>query len=118
MSRPMTDVEMKHFLRQVERRGKALALPDAERAKWQGEYDKITLYLRENYKNFVCSKIVRHKRYLDLDVFAAFAESEKNGMLVEANQLVNAGNAEDLDWICWLMHLKYMLMWREAQEVF
>lgn len=111
--RRMTNVEKEHFLKQVERKGKALALPDAERAKWQKEYDKILDYIREHYKNFLCSSVIRNDRYRSKYVLEAMLESEKDGLVALAMQALKEGNADDLQWHCWCMHLKYMLMWRE-----
>ena len=113
--RRMTDVEMEHYLKQVERRGKALCLPSAELEKWQDEFNKISLYLKSEYKRFVISKIVRRRRYTDLVVFNEFVEKEKDGLIASAKRLLNQGDADNFDWFCWLMHLKYMTMWREAK---
>ena len=33
-----------------------------------------------------------------------------------AVQALKEGNADDLQWYCWCMHLKYMLLWREMQD--
>ena len=114
--RRMTDVEMEHYLKQVERRGKALRLPDSELEKWKEEFDKISLYLKTEYKRFVTSKIVRRGRYADVETFNAFVEKEENGLIASAIKLLDQGDAENLEWFCWLMHLKYMTMWRERNE--
>ena len=110
--RRMTAVEKEHFLKQVERKGKALALPDDERAKWQKEYDKIVDYLRENYRSFILSNIIRSNRYKNIEIFKLFLDQEKDGLLKLTNQAINEGNAEDLQWYCWLMHLRYMCTWK------
>jgi len=115
--RRMTDVEMEHYLAQVARRGKALCLPAAELEKWRDEFNKITLYLKSEYKRFVISKIVRRRRYTDLAVFNEFVEKEKNGLIASAEKLLDQGDADNFDWFCWLMHLKYMTMWRERHDV-
>ena len=112
-NRRMTAIEKEHFLKQVERKGKALALPDAERAKWQKEYDKILDYIREHYKNFLLSSIIRNDRYRNKAVLEKVLEQEKDNLGALIGQALREGNAEDLSWCCWLMHLKYMLMWRE-----
>ncbi len=112
----MTDVEMEHYLKQVERRGKALCLPKGELVKWRKEYDKITAYLREHYKNFVLCNIIRRNRYVDLEVFRRFVKEEKDNLIALANQALNEGNTEDLSWYCWCMHLKYMCMWKQAKD--
>ena len=114
--RIMTDVEMEHYLKQVERRGRALRLPDSELEKWKEQFDKITVYLRTEYKRFVTSKIVRRGRYADVRTFNAFVEKEENGLIASAIKLLDQGDAENLDWICWLMHLKYMTMWKEKHN--
>ena len=110
--RRMTAIEKDHFLKQVERKGKAMALPESERAKWQKEYDKIVDYLRENYKSFILSNIIRSNRYKDIKIFKLFLDHEKDGLMKLTNQAINEGNAEDLQWYCWLMHLRYMCMWK------
>lgn len=114
--RRMTAVEKEHFLKQVERKGKALALPDDERAKWQKEYNKIVDYLRENYRSFILSNIIRSNRYKNIDIFKLFLDQEKDGLIALTNQAMKEGNAEDLQWYCWLMHLRYMTMWREKYD--
>lgn len=111
--RRMTDVEMEHYLKQVARRGRALCLPAAELEKWQDEFNKITLYLKSEYKRFVISKIVRRRRYADVEVFNKFVKKEENGLIASAKRLLDQGDADNFDWLCWLMHLKYMTMWRE-----
>ena len=111
--RRMTDREKEHFLKQVERKGKALSLPAAERAKWQKEYDKILAYIRENYKNFLCSSVIRNDRYRSKAVLEAMLESEKDGLVSLTMQALKEGNADNLSWYCWCMHLRYMLMWGE-----
>jgi len=112
----MTAIEKEHFLKQVERKGKALALPDAERAKWQKEYDKILDYIREHYKNFLLSSIMRNDRYRNKAVLEKVLEQEKDNLGALIGQALREGNAEDLSWYCWCMHLKYMLMWRVMQD--
>lgn len=77
----MTDDEMKHYIKQVERRGRALNLPRAELEKWKTEYDKISDYLNRNYKRFMVSKIVRRRAYADVAVFNAFVEAERDGLI-------------------------------------
>lgn len=114
--RRMTDVEMEHYLKQVERRGKALCLPNSELEKWKEEFNKISMYLKTEYKRFVVSKIVRRRRYVDLEVFNAFVAKEENGLIAKANEKLKEGDAENFIWICWLMHLKYMTMWREKHN--
>lgn len=104
---------MEHYLKQVERRGKALCLPSAELEKWQDEFNKISLYLKSEYKRFVISRIVRWGRYTDVAVFNAFVEKEKDGLIASAEKLLDQGDADNFDWFCWQMHLKYMTMWRE-----
>lgn len=116
MSRRMTDVEMEHYLKQVERRGKAKSLPPAELEKWRSEYDKITAHLKKYYQNFICSSIIRRNRYIDLDVFRRFVEEEEDGLLALAKQALREGNAEDFSLACWMMHLKYMVMWKNTKE--
>lgn len=108
--RRMTKEEMEHYLKQVERRGKAKILPSSELEKWRGEYDKITAYLKEHYRNFVCSNIIRRNRYIDLDVFNRFVAEEEYGLFALANQALDEGNAGDLACYVWMMHLKYMAM--------
>lgn len=116
MSRRMTNVEMEHYLKQVERRGKAKSLPPAELEKWKDEYNKITEYLKEHYKNFICSNIIRRNRYIDLDVFNRFVAEEEHGLIALAHRALDEGNSEDFRLICWLMHLKYMVMWKTEKE--
>lgn len=116
MSRRMTDVEMEHYLKQVERRGKAKILPSSELEKWRSEYDKITAYLKEHYRNFVCSNIIHRNRYIDLDVFNRFVAEEEYGLIALTHQVLDEGNSEDFRLICWLMHLKYMAMWKTEKE--
>lgn len=114
-TRRMTSEEQDHYLHQVARRGKARELPPEKLEKWKEEYEKITAYLRENYKWFVCSKIARRKAYTDAEVFQQLIEEEKDGLCVLINQAVNEGNTEDLLLCCWWMHLLYMLKWKEAK---
>ena len=114
--RRMTDVEMEHYLKQVERRGKALCLPSAELEKWQDEFSKISLYLKSEYKRFVISKIVRRRRYADVEVFNKFVKKEENGLIALAHKALDDGNADDLSCYCWLMHLKYMVMWKYERD--
>ena len=109
----MTEVEMEHYLKQVARRGKALCLPEKELEKWKDEFQRISLYLNREYKRFVISKIVRRKGYEDIGVFNAFVEEEKDGLIAGASEMLKQGDAENFDWFCWLLHLKYMTMWRE-----
>lgn len=116
MNRRMTDAEMEYYLKQVERRGKAKSLPPAELKKWKDEYNKITAHLKEHYKNFICSNIIRRNRYIDLDVFKRFVEEEENGLIALAHQALDDGNADDLFCYCWLMHLKYMVMWKYERD--
>ena len=103
-------------MKQVERKGKSKQLPPEKLKKWQEEYDNINRYLKENYKNFCCSYIVRRNRYIDLEVFQRFVEEEKNDLIALANQAVKDGNADDLQWYCWCMHAKYMCMWKVKQD--
>lgn len=116
MSRRMTDAEIEYYLKQVERRGKAKSLPPAELKKWKDEYNKITAHLKEHYKNFICSNIIRRNRYIDLDVFKRFVEEEEYGLFALANQALDDGNADDLFCYCWLMHLEYMVMWKYERD--
>lgn len=106
----MTDDEMKHYIKQVERRGRALNLPRAELEKWKTEYDKISDYLNRNYKRFMVSKIVRRRAYADVAVFNAFVEAERDGLIAGAREMLHQGDALNFDWFCWLAHLRYMTM--------
>ena len=118
MEKRMTEEEKEHFLKQVRRKGKAMALPAAERERWQEEYDKILAYLRDNYKNFLISSIVRKNRYANQEVFQRFVREEDCGLIQLANQAISSGNAEDLLVYCWLMHIRYMAMLQaEKQEI-
>ena len=112
MSRRMTDSEMEYFLKQVERKGKALSLPADQLDRYRGEYNKINEYLKEHYRSFICSKIIRRNRYIDLDVFNRFVAEEEYGLFALANQALDDGSAGDLACYVWMMHLKYMVMWR------
>lgn len=113
----MTDDEMQHYIKQVERRGKALHLPKAELEKWKTEYDKISDYLNRNYRRFMVSQIVRRRAYADVAVFQAFVESEKDGLIAGAREMLNQGDALNFDWFCWLAHLRYMTMVGEKRGV-
>ena len=107
-NRRMTADEIAYYLRQVERKGRAMRLPDAELEKWKTEYDKISDYLNRNYRRFMVSKIVR--RRADVAVFHAFVEAEKDGLIADAREMLHQGDARNFDWLCWLAHLRYMTM--------
>lgn len=108
----MTDAEIEYYIKQVERKGNAMKLGEEKRKKWQKEYDKIVDYLRENYRSFILSNIIRSNRYKNIDIFKLFLDQERDGLLKLTNRAINEGNAEDLQWYCWLMHLRYMCMWK------
>lgn len=114
--RRMSPEEISHYLKQVERRGKALSLPVDQLGRYRGEYDKITAYLRAEYRRFLCSKIVRRNRYIDLNVFRRLVTEEENRLLALANQALDRGNGKDFDWCCWMLHLRYMALWKDTKE--
>lgn len=116
-NRRMTEKESEYYIRQVERRGRALRLPEAELAKWKEEYQRISRYLNREYKRFVISRIVRRRAYADTAVFNAFVEKEENGLIASAREMLNLGDAQNFEWFCWLMHMKYMCLWKiQADE--
>lgn len=112
----MTAEEAAYYLRQVERRGKARSLPKEELAKWRRDYDRITDYLRREYRRFLCSQIIRRSRYIDRTVLQRFAAEEGAGLFALANQALNEGNADDFSVCCWWLHLRYMVMWETVKE--
>ena len=118
MAGRMTKEEITEFLHQVERKGKAMELREkkpAEFEKWKEEYTKIVEYLRGNWARFVVSMIVRNDRYLDWKLLKTLLEEEKKDMLAIVNDEINRGNVPDLNLILFMMHGKYMTLWREAK---
>lgn len=116
MAGRMTKEEISEYLHQVERKGKAMELREkkpTEFEKWKEEYIKIVKYLRENWTRFVISMIVRNDRYLDWKLLKTLLEKEREDMLVIVNEEISRGNVPDLNLILFMMHGKYMLMWRE-----
>lgn len=116
--RRMTREEKDYFLKQVERKGKAKDLKEKDEAafkKWEGEYQKIVQYLRENILWFFVSDIVRNDRYMDFKLLHEFLEEEEHGMVEIAKDEINKGNAPDLCLIMFMMHAKYMAMWKAAK---
>lgn len=115
--RRTTEKESEYYIRQVERRGRALSLPSAELAKWKEEFWRISRYLNREYKRFVISRIVRRRGYADAAVFNAFVEKEENGLIASAREMLHQGDAQNFEWFCWLMHLKYMTMlWEKRRQ--
>lgn len=118
MTRRMTRQEKDFFLEQVKRKGKAKELQKKDETtfkKYEGEYKKIVQYLRENVRRFLVSEIVRNDRYMDWTLLKEFLEEEKDDMLVIVKDEMNRGNVPDLNLILFMMHGKYMTMWREAK---
>ena len=116
--RRMTREEKDYFLKQVERKGKAKDLKEKDEAafkKWEGEYQKIVQYLRENILWFFVSDIVRNDRYMDFKLLHEFLEEEEHGMVEIAKDEINKGNVPDLCLIMFMMHAKYMAMWKAAK---
>lgn len=111
----MTAEEMSYYLKQVERRGKARSLPEEELEKWRKDYDKITDYLRREYGRFLLSRIVQRNAFLDRRTLGRLA-AEGKGLYAAANQALNEGDAEELAWQCWRLHLCYMVLWKTAKE--
>lgn len=112
----MTDAEIQHYIKQVERKGNAMKLDPEKRSKWQTEYDKIVSYLKTERKRFMISNTIRRPRYYDVAVWNAFVEAEKNRFIALADGAMNEGDAENFKWFCWLMHLRYMTMWKEKYD--
>lgn len=112
----MTDAEIEYYIKQVERKGNAMKLDVEKRKKWQAEYDKIVDYLKAERKRFMISNTIRRPRYYDAAVWAEFVNAEKDRYIALADRALNKGDAENFKWFCWLMHLKYMTMWREARN--
>lgn len=118
MAKRMTREEKDYFLKQAERKGKAKELQKKDEVafkKWENEYKKIVQYLRENVHRFLVSEIVRNDRYMDWDLLKEFLEEERDDMLVIFKTELNNGNAPDSSLILFMMHTKYMMMWREAR---
>lgn len=108
----MTDAEIQHYIKQVERKGNAMKLDPEKRSKWQTEYDKIVSYLKSERKRFMISNTIRRPRYYDAAVWAEFVNTEKDRFIALADRALNDGDSENFSWFCWLMHLRYMCMWK------
>lgn len=111
----MTAEETAYYLKQVERRGKARSLPREELEKWRKDYDRITAYLRREYGRFLLSRIVRRNAFLDAGTLERLAR-EGTELYAAVNRALNEGDAEDFSAYCWLLHLRYMVIWKIAKE--
>lgn len=119
MAKRMTREEKDYFLKQVERKGKAKEVQKKDEItfkKYEGEYKKIVHYLRDNVKRFLVSEIVRDDRYMDWVLLKEILEEEKDDALVIFKDELNKGNVPDLNLILFMMHTKYMTMWRERHD--
>lgn len=112
----MTDAEIQHYIKQVERKGNAMKLDAEKRSKWQTEYDKIVSYLKSERKRFMISNTIRRPRYYDAAVWSEFVNAEKDRFIALADRALNDGDSENFCWFCWLMHLRYMTMWKEKYD--
>lgn len=114
MIKRMTPEEIEYYKKQVDRRGNALKKSEEVRQKYAAEFEKINAHLENNWKWFMVSNTVRHNRYADRAVWNDFVEKESN-LIEECKGYRNDGNLDKFLDIAWLMHLKYMTMWRERQ---
>lgn len=114
----MTDAEIKYYIKQVERKGNAMKLKEEERRKWKREYSEIVNHLRVERKRFMISNTIRRPRYYDIAVWTKFVSAEKDRYIALADKALNEGDVENFKWLCWLMHLEYMVMWKcERDEI-
>ena len=112
----MTDAEIEYYKKQVDRRGNALKQTPEVREKYKVEFDKSNSHLESNWKRFMASNMVRHNRYADRAVWNELVENEENGLIAEAIRARNNGDYENFCWFCWLLHLRYMTMWKEKYD--
>ena len=112
----MTDSEIEFYKKQVDRRGNALKKSTEVREKYKTEFDKINAHLENNWMWFLVSNTIRRNRYADRAIWNELVEKEEYGLIAEAIKARESGDFENFCWICWLMHLKYMTMWRERNE--
>ena len=113
--RRMTQQEIEFYKKQVDRRGNALKQTEEVREKYKAEFEKINTHLENNWKWFMVSNTVRHNRYADCAVWNDFVEKESN-LIEECKGYRNDGNLDKFLDIAWLMHLKYMTMWKEKYD--
>lgn len=113
MIKRMTPEEIEYYKKQVDRRGNALKKSEEVRQKYAAEFEKINAYLVNNWKQFAISNTIRRMRYFDREVWDAFIEQETDRFIAYALKARNDGDFENFCWFAWLMHLKYMTMWRE-----
>ena len=112
----MTNEEKEFFLKQVKRKGKALELKKKkpeEFQKYKDEYEKIVNYLQKNHARYFAFEIVRDRRCMDKKLLRRLLAEEKKNMLEMAKEELNRGNVPNLCLILFMMHVKYMTMWRE-----
>ena len=114
--RRMTQQEIEFYKKQVDRRGNALKQTEEVREKYKAEFEKINAHLENNWKWFMVSNTVRHNRYADRAIWNELVEKEEHGLIAEAIRARNNGDFENFCWFCWLMHLKYMTMWKEKYD--
>ena len=114
--RRMTIAEIEFYKKQVDRRGNALKKSTDVREKYKNEFDKINNHLENNWMWFLVSNTIRHNRYADRKVWNDLMEKEEHGLIAEATRARENGDFENFCWICWLMHLKYMTMWKEKHN--
>lgn len=111
--RRMTQEEIEYYKKQIDRRGNALKKSEAVRKKYAAEFDKINDHLRNNWKWFLVSNTIRHNRYADQKLWSEFVEAEKDGLIAEVRRAKDDGDLENFCWFAWLMHARYMTMWKE-----
>ena len=97
----MTSEEVAEFFHQVERKGKALSLPPEKLDQYRGEYNKIIVYLKENYKGFLFYHISGGSNMVNKETFnrACIAMGNK-GIFRSMKDALQKGDAEDLKKQC------------------
>lgn len=104
----MTSADAAEFLHQVERRGKALSLPPDQLEKYRDEYDKIVVYLKENYMSFLKYHISSGSNMVNMDTFnRAIKVMESRGIFGKAKAAIQKGDAKELEKQCKQMRSCY-----------
>lgn len=118
----MTSEDVTEFFHQVRRKGKALSLPPEQLEKYRVEYDKIIVYIKENYKGFLFYHISGGSNMLNMNTLKrACKVIEGKGVFRDMKAAFKKGDVEELKKQCGKLHPIYcetvnQLLWENKQK--
>ena len=104
----LSDEEAEHYIKQIDRRGKAKKLPAEKLDAYKKAYNEITEHLNANFKGFLVHFITSGKNVLsEPALLETINKAEKSGLFDRIRNSLSEGNSEEFVLRCFALKFIY-----------